>query len=122
MDATHAGQPQGVHVVKRFVVASLTFIGLIVPAAFALALLAAPARPAPSERPGCEQNLTDAVASLAASQARVKRLGTARGAEVCSATRLYFLEIVKTRAITALCKAGPDRDRELGRLDTDVET
>jgi hypothetical protein len=34
-------------VAKRFIVAFVTFIGLIIPAAFALALLVAPARPAP---------------------------------------------------------------------------
>jgi len=29
---------------------------------------------------------------------------------------------VKARAITALCKNGPEQERELGRLDADVET
>jgi hypothetical protein len=29
---------------------------------------------------------------------------------------------VKARAVTALCRSGPQRDRELGRLDADVET
>jgi hypothetical protein len=28
---------------------------------------------------------------------------------------------VKTRAVTALCKNGVDRERDLGRLDADVE-
>ncbi|MGB8137311.1 MAG: hypothetical protein WCF15_11085 [Pseudolabrys sp.] len=36
-------------------------------------------------------------------------------------TRLYFLEVVKARAATALCKSGPERERELGRFDADVE-
>jgi hypothetical protein len=35
-------QRQGVTVTKRFIVAFVLFIGLIIPAAFALALLAAP--------------------------------------------------------------------------------
>ena len=37
------------------------------------------------------------------------------------ATRLYFLEVVKARAVAALCKTGPEREREIGRLDADVE-
>jgi len=28
--------------------------------------------------------------------------------------------MVKARAVTALCKSGPERDRDLGRLDADV--
>jgi hypothetical protein len=40
---------------KRFVLAFVYFVALIVPAAFALALLAAPASPAaPIEQPGCD--------------------------------------------------------------------
>jgi hypothetical protein len=105
-------------VAKRFIVAFVTFIGLIIPAAFALSLLAAPARPAPLEQPGCERTLADALANVTSLQARAK---TARGAEACAATRLYFLEVVKARAVTALCKNGPERERELGRLDADVE-
>ena len=46
---------------KRFLFAFFAFIGLIVPAAFALALLAAPpASPAPLHLPGCDRNLADA--------------------------------------------------------------
>jgi hypothetical protein len=33
----------------------------------------------------------------------------------------YFLEVVKARAVTALCRSGPERERELGRFDADVE-
>jgi hypothetical protein len=107
-------------VVKRFIVAFFTFIGLIIPAAFALAFMAAPARPQPLERPGCERNIAAAMASAAIWQERVKR--AARGPEACSATKLYFLEVVKARAVTALCKSGTERERDLGRLDADVET
>jgi len=110
---------QGAAVVKRFIVATVTFIGLIFPAAFALALLAAPAQPAPLEPPGCARDLADASAQVSVLQSRMK---SAHGAEACTATRLYFLEVVKARAITALCKSGPERDRELGRLDADVDT
>jgi hypothetical protein len=107
-------------VLKRFVYAFLAFVGLIVPGAFVLALLMAPPAPAaPMELPGCDRNLADASAGIATMQARVKRV--APGPETCAATRLYFLEVVKARALTAACKSGPDRDRELGRLDADVE-
>jgi hypothetical protein len=108
-------------VAKRFIVAFFAFIGLIFPAAFGLALLAAPAYPAPLEQPGCERTLADAVANVSAMQARVKRLGALPKADTCTATRLYFLEVVKARAVTAQCKNGPERDRDLGRLDADVE-
>ena len=58
---------------KRFVLAFLAFVGLIVPASFALALLAAPAaHPAPVQLPGCDRNLADATASVASMQARIK--------------------------------------------------
>ena len=107
---------------KRFLFASLAFIGLIVPAAFALALLAAPpATPAPLQLPGCDRNLADASTNVAAMQARVKGIEPKEGKEICTATRLYFLEVVKARAVTALCKSGPERERELGRFDADVE-
>jgi len=114
--------PEGHGMLKRFVRAFLAFVGLIVPGAFALALLAAPAaRPEPLARPGCDRNLADAAASVAAMQARVKSLSTAGGADICTATRFYFLEMVKARAVTAVCKNGVERERELGRFDADVE-
>ena len=107
---------------KHFLFAFFAFIGLIVPAAFALALLAAaPASPAPLHLPGCDRNLADAGTNVAAMQARLKGLDAKEGKDICSATRLYFLEVVKARAVTALCKSGPERERELGRFDADVE-
>jgi len=108
-------------VLKRFVVAFVAFIALIVPTALLMAMLVAPASPAPLERPGCEQNLASAMANIAAMQARMKNLGATSGPAICNATRLYFLEMVKARAVTALCKDGADRERDLGRLDADVE-
>jgi hypothetical protein len=109
-------------VLRRFAFAFLTFVGLVVPAAFAFAILAAPpARPEPAQLPGCGRNLADATASVAAMQARMKSLNANAGLEICTATRLYFLEVVKARAVTALCKTGAERERDLGRLDADVE-
>jgi hypothetical protein len=113
--------PEGRPVLKRFVLAFFAFVGMIIPTAFALALLAAPpARPEPAQPPGCDRNLADASANIAAMQARIKKLGVAAGPEICTATRLYFLEVVKARAVTALCKTGAERERDLGRFDADV--
>ncbi len=102
-----------------FVLGPLLVIAAL--AACTLALFAASARPAPLEIPGCERNLAESSAGIAAIQARLKSLGAARSPETCTATRLYFLEAVKARAVTALCKTGLERERELGRLDADVE-
>ena len=106
---------------KPFVLAFLAFVGLIVPVTFALAVLAAPpVHPDPITLPGCDRNLANASAGVAAMQARIKNLGPAAGPEICTATRLYFLEVVKARAVTALCKSGAERERDLGRFDADV--
>ena len=80
--------------------------------------MAAPARPAPLEHPACERSLADTLAWVSIMQARAR---AAEGDATCPATRLYFLEVVKARAMTALCKTGPERERELGRLDADVD-
>ncbi|HZP69523.1 MAG TPA: hypothetical protein VFB29_06215 [Pseudolabrys sp.] len=107
---------------RRFLFAFFAFVGVIVPAAFVFAVLAAPpASPAPIQPPGCDRNLAEAATSVAAMQARVKALGSKEGRDICTATRLYFLEVVKARAVTALCKSGSERERELGRLDANVE-
>lgn len=105
---------------KRFLVRFVAFIGLIVPAALLMAMLVSSASPAPLDT-GCQRNLADTMAEVATMQARVKSLGATPGAATCSANRRYFLEVVKARALTALCKDGADRDRDLGRLDADVE-
>lgn len=75
--------------------------------------------PAPLQLPGCDRNRSDASTNVAAMQTRLKGLDAKEGKDVCTATRLYFLEVVKARAVTALCKNGPER--ELGRFDADVE-
>ena len=109
-------------VLKRFVVASLAFVGVIVPLTFAMAVLAAPsARPEAPYLPGCDRNLADAGARVAAMEAQLKASVGMDRLEICKATRLYFLEMVKARAVTALCKNGSERERALGRFDIDVE-
>ena len=71
---------------KRFLFAFFAFIGLIVPAAFALALLAAPpASRAPLQLPGCDRNLADASTNVAVMQTRLKGLDAKEGKDVCTA-------------------------------------
>ncbi len=106
---------------KRFLLAFVAFIGLIGPGSFGLALLAAPAKQVAIDPPGCERALKKASLSVAASQARMHNVKSVDGAQLCRLTRLYFLEVVKSRAVTALCKRGSERDRALGRIDGDVD-
>ena len=106
---------------RRFVVASVAFVGLIIPATFTMAVLAAPpARHEASPSSACDRDLAEASANAAAMQARVKASANMDSSDVCRATQLYFLEVVKARAVTALCKSGPERDRDLERLDANV--
>ena len=106
---------------RRFLLRSVAFFGLIVPGAFALALLASPAYPATVQTDSCGGTLQRAQVNLAAVQARVQQISKADGEKMCSLNQLYFLELVKTRAVTASCQHGAERDRALGRLDADVE-
>ena len=74
---------------NRFLQAFLWFAGLVVPIAFALALLAAPAaRPEPAIPPGCDRSLADATANVATMKTRVRTLAGTAGPETCTATRL----------------------------------
>src|SRR5262249_15598363 len=108
-------------VFKRFVMALISFVGIIVPATFTMAVLAAPPpRPDGPYLPGCEHTLATTSASVAAVQARLTTLSGVDTSEICTATRLYFLELVKARAVAALCKSGIPRQRDLERLDADV--
>ena len=105
----------------RFVIAIIAFVGLTVPGTFAIAVLAAPpARPEAKPLPGCDRNLAEASAHVTAMQVRIKSLSGIDRSEICTVTRLYFLELVKARAVTALCKAGTERDQDLDHLDADV--
>jgi len=105
--------------VKRFAIAFIAFLAIVIPSAFAAALMAAPARPAPLPPAACAHDLADANAGAAAMHARMQ--AAAKSSAACDATRLYFLELVKTRAVTAVCTTGVQRARALGRLDSDVE-
>jgi hypothetical protein len=83
-------------------------------------LAAPPVRPEAAHLAGCDRNLADASASVAAMQARIKSLSSVDKSEMCTATRFYFLEVVKARAVSALCKSGGERERELSRLDDNI--
>lgn len=54
---------KGAAAAKRFLIAFVTFIGLIIHIALLLAMLAAPARPAAMERSGCAPLAAQAFAS-----------------------------------------------------------
>jgi hypothetical protein len=51
----------------------------------------------------------------------LKHLATLERADACTATRRWFMKLVKARAVTAVCMSGLERERTLGRFDTDVE-
>ena len=87
-----------------------------------MALLAAPpaeARPVPAAGLRCAICRPPAPASPPPRPAAGTRQ-PAVARNCAEQTRLYFLEVVKARAVTALCHQGPDRERALGRLDADV--
>ena len=120
-DARNLRQNPKSALLKRFGVAFVALVGLILPPTFTMAVLAAPpARPETPYVAGCDRNLADASASVAAMQARIKSLSGVDRSEICKATRLYFFEVVKARAVTAMCKSGTERERDLGRFDADV--
>ena len=120
-DAPKLQQNRDRLLLKRFVIAFIAFVGLIVPATFAMAVLAAPlARPDAKPLPGCGRNLAEASTRVTAMQVRLKSLSGMDRSDTCTVTRLYFLELVKARAVTALCKAGTKSDQDLDHLDADV--
>src|SRR5262249_36141829 len=120
-DAWNLRQNPQSALLKRFVVALVAFVGLILPTTFTMVVLAAPpVRPDTPYVTGCARNLADATASVAAMQAQIKSLSGVDRSEICKATRLYFFEVVKARAVTAMCKSGTERERDLDRLDADV--
>lgn len=92
-----------------------------------LALVSAPAVPAISAQPGvaetplCQNYLSNAMATMQATQARLQSQRGKQGSDVCSLTRTHYLEVVKTRAVVAQCKSGPDRTESVVQLDATIE-
>jgi hypothetical protein len=97
------------------------------PAFVALALVLAPATPATSAQPNvsesplCQSYLSSAMATMQATEARLASLRGKQTGDVCSLTRTHYLEVVKTRAVMAQCKSGPDRTQSVGKLDATIE-
>jgi len=104
---------------RRLFVPFVAFLGLITSSSFTMPALAG--SPGGSDLSGCERTLADASASVAAMQARMRGLNGVDKSERCQAMRLYFFEVVKARAVTALCKSGSERERNLSRFDSDVD-
>ena len=118
---TNSEQRHPRSLLSRFVIALIVFVGLTLSATFAIAALAAPtARSEVTALPGCARDVALASANVAAVRERMKNLESLNASDRCRATRLYFLELVKARAVTSLCKAGAGRDQDLGNLDADV--
>jgi hypothetical protein len=71
--------------------------------------------------PSCRQDLPAATARMERALAQVRHGRGTDSAEACAAYRRGFFEIVKAREVTALCKTGPERVQDLGRIDAAVE-
>ena len=106
--ATIASEP-------RTTTVSAERVAVAIPVA-AAAPVRAPAAVAPAS---CAQNLAAANARVERVLARIKEAH--RGADACAAYRSDFFAVVQAREVTALCKSGPERDRDLGRIDGAVE-
>jgi hypothetical protein len=86
------------------------------------AMAAAPASvppPAIVAASACKQNLAAATARVERALAHIK--GTPANADACAGYRRDFFEMVKAREVTAMCKTGADRARDLGTIDVAVE-
>ncbi len=69
----------------------------------------------------CRRNIEVAYSSLGQSAGQVQKTSGSRGEDSCMAYRRHFVDIVKARAAAAMCKTGPEREQDLGRLDDAVE-
>jgi hypothetical protein len=53
--------------------------------------------------------------------ARIKDTRTRQGTDACATYRNDFFAVVQAREVTALCKTGAERERDLSRIDGAVE-
>jgi hypothetical protein len=100
-----------------------TRVAAVIPvAAVAPIATAAPVR-APAFVPpaSCAQNLASANVRVERVLARIKDARTRQSGDACAAYRTDFFEVVQAREVTALCKTGADRERDLRRIDGAVE-
>jgi hypothetical protein len=70
----------------------------------------------------CKQNLPAATARMERALAHAKGIRPNAGPDLCAAYRRDFFDMVQARAVTALCKTGVERDQDLGRIDSAVES
>jgi hypothetical protein len=88
---------------------------------------ATPAPPETARQPvaaapsSCAHTLPTANARVERVLARIKDARARQGSDACAGYRSDFFEIAQAREVTALCKRGPERDRELSRIDGAVE-
>jgi hypothetical protein len=68
----------------------------------------------------CRQGLAAASTGMESALAQVKTV-RGNGDESCVAYRRHFREVVKARAVAALCTSGAERAQDLGKFDNAVE-
>src|SRR5215510_4740698 len=91
-------------------------------AASAMAVPSAPvAASAAVSTPACKQNLAAATARVERARTYVKGM-TNGGADTCAGYRRDFFEMVQAREVTAMCKTGAERERDLGTIDAAVDS
>jgi hypothetical protein len=87
----------------------------------ALALTTTFAKADPVEVRDCEYEIGQTATRVDVMRSALDSVPTARNSAACHLVRLYFLELVKERALIMLCENGAEREPELGRLDGNIE-
>ena len=100
-----------------------TRVAVAIPmAAVAPIAAAAPVRaPAVAPPASCAQTLPTAHVRVERVLARIKDARTRQSTDACASYRSDFFDVVQAREVTALCRTGTERERELGRIDSAVE-
>jgi hypothetical protein len=73
------------------------------------------------DTPACKRNLMLASTGVNDVTERLRSGAKAIDDERCATYRQHLLVVVQARAVFAVCRNGPDRDVDIGRLDTTVE-
>jgi hypothetical protein len=100
-----------------------THVAAAVPVAAAAPLAAAtPVRAAAAvPPPSCAHTLATANVRVERVLARIKDTRARQGTDACATYRNDFFAVVQAREVTALCKTGAERERDLSRIDGAVE-
>ena len=80
-----------------------------------------PAAAGTLDTPTCKRDLDHASLGVTEAMVRLKGLAKVSSEERCAAYRQHFLVVVKARNVYEMCKTGPDRDQNVGRLDGTIE-